>query len=346
MSTFGFSCSPIKRRQGGIVFSPSLSPYKNGTVEPNSPSQTFIQQRSVPFQQFIVCSPLVCRTKKLKIEGDTSSNSITSTSYLDDTDDVPHMLDSFDIGYNPIDPTDFMPSKTSIFDEQAPLLHDNCEGEGHPLKESRSGTRTRNNFQTSRECSKIWEDIAPPCAATSARHSAVKASSTCFNDQASLGQSVLKHSLESAGGSNSNAKSNTMLAAAKSPANKVSFESNLFHFYKLKRNNTKRRKSGVSINHRQIIGPVSRVAVTFPYESQNSRKSINPPLPIPNSNCTSGQSPGLPTDNAWKQQCLDDNQSLLDSYMKSDYFKVDTTHDHMPIRVNPERIYQRLDLDF
>ena len=118
---------------------------------------------------------------------------MSTTSHLADTDDVPHVLDSFDIGYNPIDS---MPSKMSLFGEQAPLLHDDCEG--HLFKESRSGIRTRSRFQPSHKCAtKIWEDIAPPSAAARARHLAVKTRASCFSDQTS--QPLLKGSTESAG---------------------------------------------------------------------------------------------------------------------------------------------------
>ena len=120
---------------------------------------------------------------------------------------------------------------------------------------------------------------------------------------------------------------------------------NLFHFYKLKRHKTKKSRSFVK-HYR--IGSSSRVVVISPLKRKNSAKSANSPLPRPNSSGNSSlYSPRLPTYNARKQQrqSLGKSQSLLDLYMKSDYAKVDTTHDDMPIRVSSQRIYQRLGLE-
>jgi hypothetical protein len=130
------------------------------------------------------------------------------------------------------------------------------------------------------------------------------------------------------------------LVVMESPAKTVANESNVFYTFKLKRNNKKKSKHVMLSDHYQK-GPANRVAVISPLKRKKSKKSTipPPPLPPPSTNHHSSH-PFWLTDNDWKQQYWDESQSLLRLYMKSDSFHADTTYDHMPIRVNPERIHR------
>eukprot|EP00984_Skeletonema_dohrnii_P000417 scaffold143_cov77-Skeletonema_dohrnii-CCMP3373.AAC.2 len=166
------------------------------------------QYQRVPFHPSIVCSPLVCRSNKLKLQHEEDTS--TSTSSLADTDDVvsliniestSHMLDSFEIGYNHIDSMYTFGDPTR---KEAPLVTAQYPSKGNGIgglliKEGRAGIRTRNHFQPSRKYEKVWEDIAPPSTAAKTRHSDVKARSKRFNEQISLEHSLLKTSAGSAG---------------------------------------------------------------------------------------------------------------------------------------------------
>lgn len=126
----------------------------------------------------------------------------------------------------------------------------------------------------------------------------------------------------------------------KSLEKKVADESNVFYTYKLKRNNKKINKHFMTSDQYQKAS-AKRVVVISPLKRKKSKKSANPPLPP--LNCQSSN-PSRLTDNARRQQCL--RVSLLELYMNSDSFKVDTSHDHMPVRVNPERIYRHMESSF
>ena len=88
---------------------------------------------------------------------------------------------------------------------------------------------------------------------------------------------------------------------------------------------------------------VNRVAVISPPTRKKCTKLTNSPLSAHISNSMSCHTPRSTIDNAWRQQYLCESQSLLKLYMNSDYFEVDTSHNHMPIRVTPERMYRRMD---
>eukprot|EP00985_Skeletonema_marinoi_P006665 scaffold2893_cov225-Skeletonema_marinoi.AAC.3 len=209
-STFIF-ISPIKRRQCGTAFTSPLSS-NNMNQLCAAPSKYHHQQsgqyQRVPFHPSIVCSPLVCRSNKLKLQHEEDTT--TSTSSLADTDDVvsliniestSHMLDSFEIGYNHIDS---MYTSGDPTRKEAPLVTAQYPSKGNGnggllIKEGRVGIRTRNHFQPSRKYEKVWEDIAPPSTAAKTRHSDVKARSKRCNEQISLEQSLLNTSAGSAG---------------------------------------------------------------------------------------------------------------------------------------------------
>ena len=198
-STFIF-ISPIKRRQCCTAFTSPLSS-NNMNQLCAAPSKYHHQQsghyQRVPFHPSIVCSPLVCRSNKLKLQHEEDTT--TSTSSLADTDDVvsliniestSHMLDSFEIGYNHIDS---MYTSGDPTRKEAPLVTATAQypskGNGNGgllIKECRVGIRTRNHFQPSRKYEKVWEDITPPSTAAKTRHSDVKARSKRINEQISL----------------------------------------------------------------------------------------------------------------------------------------------------------------
>mmetsp|Transcript_29521 Transcript_29521/g.38105 ORF Transcript_29521/g.38105 Transcript_29521/m.38105 type:complete len:147 (-) Transcript_29521:252-692(-) len=137
----------------------------------------------------------------------------------------------------------------------------------------------------------------------------------------------------------------TVFVAAKSRAKSVSFESNVFYTYKLKRSNKKKKKYTcvMSSDQYQNDDTVNRVAVISPPTRKKCTKLTNSPLSAHISNSMSCHTSRSTIDNAWRQQYLCESQSLLKLYMNSDYFEVDTSHNHMPIRVTPERMYRRMD---
>ena len=135
----------------------------------------------------------------------------------------------------------------------------------------------------------------------------------------------------------------TVFVAAKSRAKSVSFESNVFYTYKLKRSNKKKKYTRVMMSSDQYQNDtVNRVAVISPPKRKKCTKLTNSPLPAHTSNM-SCHTPRSTIGNAWMQQYLRESQSLLKLYMNSDYSEVDTTHNYMSIRVNPERMYRRMD---
>ena len=213
-STFIF-ISPIKRRQCGTAFTFTSPLSSNNTNQLCAAPSKYHHQQSgqyqrVPFHPSIVCSPLVCRSNKLKLQHQHEEDTTTSTSSLADTDDVvsliniestSHMLDSFEIGYNHIDS---MYTSGDPTRKEAPLVTAQYPSTGNGnggllINEGRAGIRTRNHFQPSRKYEKVWEDIAPPSTAAKTRHSDVKARSKRCNEQISLEQSLLKTSAGSAG---------------------------------------------------------------------------------------------------------------------------------------------------
>jgi len=135
----------------------------------------------------------------------------------------------------------------------------------------------------------------------------------------------------------------TVFVAAKSRAKSVSFESNVFYTYKLKRSNKKNYTRVMMSSDQYQNDSVNRVAVISPLKRKKCTKLTNSPLPAHISNIMSCHTPRSTIDNAWRQQYLCESQSLLKLYMNSDYFEVDTTYNHMSIRVNPERMYRRMD---
>lgn len=201
MPSMFISFSPIKRRHCSLFTTLRSSHTKKQLLEPPSKycQQQFGQQQRTPlFQQFIVCSPLVCRSNILQREEDT----LLPTSPLDDTDDDVSLVNiDYDIFENEHIPIDFMSSTLDLSGEQVCKAshHKGNDDEDHLMKEGRTGIRTRKRFQPSPEYDNVWEDITPPSAAAKVRHSDLKAKSKRSSEQISLEQSPLKTPTGSAG---------------------------------------------------------------------------------------------------------------------------------------------------
>lgn len=204
MPSMFISFSPINRRLNRphcSLFTPLASSYTTKQLfapQPKSLQQQFGQQRRATlFQQFIVCSPLVCCSNRLQSNG-SEEDTLLSKSPQTDTADVVSLADiSLDIFEIDCDHNDSMTSTLDLSGEQmseAPHPKGN-DNEDHLIEEWMKGTgiRTRKRFQPSPKYDNVWEDITPPSAAAKTRHLAIKAKAErCSEQRLSVEQSLLK----------------------------------------------------------------------------------------------------------------------------------------------------------
>ena len=310
------------------------------TAATKSPQNQSIQHRGQSVDPFVVCSPLVCRThSSIKLlheheyehEKDTATSAtshltgINDDSNLVNVNPTPEIFDSIEMEI-----LDFMSSNMAESGEQEQVRQEvplalnptPYPTQGNRPKEGRAGIGTRSRSQPSQKHDKVWEDNNPPSAAAKA------ISGAHVRKQAPIVTPHPPRGTESFEVEGIKTKDTSLSSLpTESSSNNVPLDGNVFFFHKLKRNKKKR-------------GPASSVAVVSPPKRNRSVSSAKSPLSDPNISNSIQPSRSL-SHFDWRKQCLDESQSLLELYMKSDYCKVDTTHDYMPIRVDPERMYQR-----